>query len=103
MQNLAGFSGANLGGKFRKKIGLLKTGLILQFCFAFQNLAGFSGANSRKNWPIFAGKKLKFTEKSADFAGFSREESQNSQKTWLISTDFSGKKSNFEGFSGANY
>ena len=55
MQNLAGFSGANLGGKFRKKIELLKTGLILQFCFAFQNLAGFSGANSRKNWPIFAG------------------------------------------------
>ena len=42
-------------------------------------------------------------ETSADFAGFSREESQNSQKNWPISRDFSGKKSNFEGFSGANY
>ena len=37
---------------------------------------------------IFPGKKSKFVEKSADFAGFS----------W----DFSGKNSNFEGFSGAN-
>ena len=52
-----------------------------------QNFAGFSGANSRKNRPIsreesqnsrknrpisgiFAGKKSKFVEKSADFAGF---------------------------------
>ena len=39
-------------------------------------------------------------EKSADFAGFSREKSQNSQKNRLISQDFSRKKSNFEGFSG---
>ena len=43
--------------------------------------------------------KGKFAEKSADFAGFSREKSQNSHE---ISRDFSGKKSNFEGFSGAN-
>ena len=51
---------------------------------------------------IFAGKKSKFAEKSADFAGFSREKSQNSWKNWPISWDFSGKKSIFEGFSGAN-
>ena len=55
-----------------------------------QNFAGFSRANSRKNRPIsreesqnsrknrpisgiFAGKKSKFVEKSADFAGFSRK------------------------------
>ena len=55
-----------------------------------QNFTGFSGANSRKNWPIsreesqnllknrpisgiFAGKKSKFAEKSADFTGFSRK------------------------------
>ena len=49
---------------------------------------------------IFAGKKSKFAQKSADFAGFSREKSQNSQKNRPISRDFSGKKSNFEGFSG---
>ena len=96
-----------------------------------QNFAGFSGANSQKNWPIsrdFHGKKVKirgtigrfqaifaekkpkfrgifrgkFAEKSADFAGFSRERSQNSQKNRPISRDFTGKKSNFEGFSGAN-
>ena len=62
---------------------------------------------------IFRGK---FAEKSADFAGFSREKSQNSrhnrpifegekskfEKNWPISRDFSGKKSIFEGFSGAN-
>ena len=59
-------------------------------------------------------------EKSADFAGFSREKSQNSRKNrpiswdfwgrkvkihrknWPISRDFRGKKSNFKGFSGAN-
>ena len=51
---------------------------------------------------IFAGKKSKFTEKSADFAEFSREKSQNAQKNQPISRQFSGKKSNFEGFSGAN-
>ena len=51
---------------------------------------------------IFAGKKSKFAEKSADFAGFSREKSQNSPENRSISRDFSGKKSNFEGFSGAN-
>ena len=51
---------------------------------------------------IFAGKKSKFMEKSADFARFSREKSQNAQKNRPISRDFSGKKSNFEGLSGAN-
>ena len=51
---------------------------------------------------IFAGKKSKFAEKSANFAGFSREKSQISQKNRPISSDFSGKKSNFKGFSGAN-
>ena len=88
-----------------------------------QNFAGFSGGNSRKNLlisrdfrgkkvkirgekqaisGIFPGKKSKFVEKSADFVGFSREKSQNSQKNRPTSRDFSGKKSNFEGFSGAN-
>ena len=51
---------------------------------------------------IFAGKKSKFTEQSADLGRFSQEKSQNSQKNWPISRDFSGKKSIFEGFSGAN-
>ena len=51
---------------------------------------------------IFAGKKSKFVEKSADFEGFSLEKSQNSQKNWPISREFSGKKSTFERFSGAN-
>ena len=45
---------------------------------------------------IFAGKKSKFAQKWADFVG----ERQNSQKNRPISLDFSGKKSNFEGFSG---
>ena len=41
-------------------------------------------------------------EKSADFAGFLRGKSQNSRKNGPISRDVSGKKSNFEGFLGAN-
>ena len=48
---------------------------------------------------VFRGK---FVEKSADFAGFFAGKSQNSQKNWSISRNFSGKKSIFEGFSGAN-
>ena len=70
-----------------------------------QDFAGFSGANSRKNRPIsrdFRGKKSKFVEKSAHFAGFPREKSQNLRNNQPISRDFSGKKSIFEGFSGAN-
>ena len=70
-----------------------------------QNFAGFSGANSRKNHQfrgIFAGKKSKFVEKSADFVGFSLEKSQNLQKNQPTSREFSRKKSNFEGFSWAN-
>ena len=51
---------------------------------------------------IFAGKKSKFVEKSADFVGFSLEKSQISQKNRPILQEFSGKKSTFEGFSGAN-
>ena len=39
---------------------------------------------------IFAGKKAKFAEQSADFAGFSREKSQNSQKKRPISREISG-------------
>ena len=50
----------------------------------------------------FAGKKSKFAEQSADFGRFSREKSQNSPKNRPISRDFCGKKSIFEGFSGAN-
>ena len=45
-----------------------------------QNFPGFSGANSRKNRPISRGK------------------SQNSPENRSISQEFSGKKSNFEGF-----
>ena len=52
---------------------------------------------------IFAGKKSKFAQQSADFRRFSREKSQNSQKNQPISWDFSGKKSIFEGFSEANF
>ena len=51
---------------------------------------------------IFAGKKSKFAEKSADFARYFSGESQNLQKNRPISRDFSGKKSNFEGFSRAS-
>ena len=51
---------------------------------------------------ILAGKKKKFAEQPADFAGFWREKRQNSQENRPISQDFSGKKSIFEGFSGAN-
>ena len=61
------------------------------FAEKMQNFAEFSGANSRKNRPIFSreesqnsrknrpicaifpGKKSKFVEKSANFAGFSRK------------------------------
>ena len=45
----------------------------------------------------FAEKKSKFVEKSADFARFLQEKSQNLQKNGPISRDFSGKKSNFGG------
>ena len=58
-----------------------------QICGKFGRFCGiFAGKsqNSRKNRPI------------------SQEKSQNSQKNRPISRDFSGKKSNFEGFSGAN-
>ena len=41
---------------------------------------------------IFRGK---FAEKSANFVGFSREKSQNSQKNQPISRDFSGQKVKF--------
>ena len=51
---------------------------------------------------IFAGKKSKFAEQSADFRRFSREKSQNLQENRPISRDFRGKESIFEGFSGAN-
>ena len=82
-----------------------KTGLLIFHGKKKQHFAGFSGANSRKNRQfrgIFAGKKSKFVEKSADFVGFSLEKSQNSQKNRPTSREFSRKKSNFEGFSGAN-
>ena len=58
---------------------------------------------SRKKTQNFAEKNAKFrgifrgkvAEKSADFAGFSREKSQNLRKNWPISSDFRGKKSKF--------
>ena len=67
-----------------------------------QNFAGFSGANSRKNRPISREKSHNSREKSADFAGSSREKSQNSPENRSIPRNFSRKKSNIEGFSGAN-
>ena len=100
----------NIGAKYRASdISRKKT----------QNFAGFSGAKSRKNRPIsrdFRGKKVKICGKIGRFrrifAGksqnsrknppISREKSQNSQENRPISRHFSGKKSNFEGFSGAN-
>ena len=51
----------------------------------------FRGKNAKFRG-IFGGK---FAEKSADFAGFSREKSQNLRKNWPISSDFRGKKSKF--------
>ena len=59
---------------------------------------------------IFRGKKSKISQdfqgqihgKIGRFRGIFAGESQNSQKNWPISRDFSGKKSNFEGFSGAS-
>ena len=63
-----------------------------------QNFAGFSGANSRKNRPI-SREKSKNSRKNRPI---SREKSQNSPENRSISRDFSGKNSNFEGFSGAN-
>ena len=57
---------------------------------------------------IFRGKKRKISRdfqgqirgKIGRFRGIFAGESQNSQKNWPISRDFSRKKSNFEGFSG---
>ena len=61
----------------------------------------FRGKFAKKS-ADFAGKKSKFAEQLADFGRFSWEKSQNAQKNWPISRDFSGKKSILEGFSGAN-
>ena len=47
--------------------------------------------NSRKKTTFRGILRGKFAEKSADFAGFSREKSQNSRKNRPISRDFSGK------------
>ena len=64
------------------------------------NFAGFSpeeGQNSRKNRPIsgiFAGKKSKFVEKSADFAGFLRK---NVKFRRIFRGKFLEKLANFAG------
>ena len=66
-----------------------------------QNFAGFSREKSQNSWknrPISREK----SQNSQKNRPISREKSQNSQKNRPISRDFSGKKSNFEGFSGAN-
>ena len=67
-----------------------------------QNFAGFSRANSQKNRPISWDFRRKKSQNSWKNRPISREKSQNSQKNWPILRDFSGKESNFEGFSGAN-
>ena len=75
---------------------------LLIFCGKKAKFRGiFKGKFAEKS-ADFAGKKSKFAEKSAGFAEFSWEKSQNSPENRSISQDFSGKKSNFEGFSGAN-
>ena len=56
-----------------------------------KKLADFAG---------FSRKKVKIRSKIGRFHGIFAEKSQNSQKNGPISRDFSGKKSNFEGFSG---
>ena len=70
--------------------------VLLRYVLFYTGLLIFREKNAKFRG-IFRGK---FAEKSADFAGFLREKSQNSQKNRLISQDFSGKKSNFKGFSG---
>ena len=68
--------------------------IIMQPCenlFVIQTIRGlliFRGKKA-KFCGIFGGK---FTEKSADFAGFSREKSLNSLKNRPISRDFRGRK-----------
>ena len=50
----------------------------------------------------FAGKKVKICGKIGQFCGILVGKSQNSRKNRPIARYFSRKKSNFEGFSGAN-
>ena len=77
-----------------------------------KNFVGFSRANSRKNWPIlrdFRGKKVKIRGKKVKIRGtigqvqaiFAGEKSKFAEKSAYFA-GFSGKKSIFEGFSGAN-
>ena len=90
--------------------------LVLHVCDVLYRASDISRKKKAKFRGIFRGK---FAEKAADFAGFSREKSQNSRKNRPILRDFrqrkvkirrkigrfrqiSKKKSNFEGFSGAN-
>ena len=90
--------------------------LVLHVCDVLYRASDISRKKKAKFRGIFRGK---FAEKAADFAGFSREKSQNSRKNRPILRDFrqrkvkihrkigrfrqiSEKKSNFEGFSGAN-
>ena len=68
-----------------------------------QNFAGFSGANSRKNRPIsrhFRGKKSQNSRNNRPISGDFRGRKVKIRRK--ISRDFCGKKSIFEGFSGAN-
>ena len=51
---------------------------------------------------IFVGKKSKFVENWLILRDFCGRKVKNSQKSRPISRDFSRKKSNFKGFSGAN-
>ena len=75
---------------------------LLIFCGKKAKFCGIFKGKFVEKSADFAGKKSKFAEKSAGFAEFSREKSQNSPENRSISRDFSGKKSNFKGFSGAN-
>ena len=72
------------------------------FCGKKSKFRGIFRGKFAEKSANFVEKKSKFVEKLADFAGFAQEKRQNSRKNQLISQDFSGKNSNFEGFSGAN-
>ena len=66
------------------------------------NFAGFSREKQAISW-IFPGKKSKFAEKSADFVGFSREKSQNSRKNRPTSRDFKKNRPMSREISGGNF
>ena len=90
--------------QFREKPVSIEIGVAMDFFLCFDRASDISRKKSKISRDfqgqirgkigrfrgIFAGKKSKFAEQSADFAGFSREKSQNSQKKRPISREISG-------------